>query len=155
MSGVVDKCSRCLPQLLLPGFWESSKSTDNYRSAEPRHRLTSAPIDVSLLGQPIHFKNGLTAKNRFMKSAMSERVSLLQAFRSNSFSNFDRHRCFQMGEFDARSKKDRGMPTSCLIRLYEKFGAGDYGVIVTGNIPVSSVGSSQGEKYAGMARSTG
>uniref|UniRef100_A0A0N4ZYV0 Oxidored_FMN domain-containing protein n=1 Tax=Parastrongyloides trichosuri TaxID=131310 RepID=A0A0N4ZYV0_PARTI len=71
-------------------------------------------VDVSILGEAITFPNKkCIAKNRFMKSAMSEKLAV-----------------FKPGD------KTNGMPTENLINLYEKFGAGGFGMIVTGNVPV-------------------
>ncbi|KAG2113528.1 uncharacterized protein F5147DRAFT_48895 [Suillus discolor] len=70
---------------------------------------------VELLRQPVTFPfSGRTAKNRFLKSAMSERLA--------TFSNFD--------------PCGRGQPTEELVRLYETWAKGDIGIIVTGNIQI-------------------
>jgi 2,4-dienoyl-CoA reductase-like NADH-dependent reductase (Old Yellow Enzyme family) len=70
---------------------------------------------VELLGQPVTFPfSGRTAKNRFLKSAMSERLA--------TFSTFD--------------PDGRGQPTEELVRLYETWAKGDIGIIVTGNIQI-------------------
>ncbi|KAJ8597291.1 FMN-linked oxidoreductase [Rhizopogon salebrosus TDB-379] len=58
--------------------------------------------------------SGRTAKNRFLKSAMSERLA--------TFSTFD--------------PAGRGRPTEELVRLYETWAKGDIGIIVTGNIQI-------------------
>ncbi|KAG1893632.1 uncharacterized protein F5891DRAFT_1131213 [Suillus fuscotomentosus] len=64
---------------------------------------------------PCYFPfSGRTAKNRFLKSAMSERLA--------TFSNFD--------------PCGRGQPTEELVRLYETWAKGDIGIIVTGNIQI-------------------
>lgn len=61
---------------------------------------------VELLRQPVTFPfSGRTAKNRFLKSAMSERLA--------TFSNFD--------------PCGRGQPTEELVRLYETWAKGDIG----------------------------
>ncbi|KAG2148901.1 hypothetical protein DEU56DRAFT_729964 [Suillus clintonianus] len=70
---------------------------------------------VELLSQPVTFPfSGRTAKNRFLKSAMSERLA--------TFSTFDPY--------------GRGQPTEELVRLYETWAKGDIGIIVTGNIQI-------------------
>jgi 2,4-dienoyl-CoA reductase-like NADH-dependent reductase (Old Yellow Enzyme family) len=38
--------------------------------------------------------------------------------------------------YDAADVKKSGLPTKRLINLYEKFGNGEYGVLLTGNTPV-------------------
>ncbi|KAI9569118.1 hypothetical protein HD554DRAFT_2021049 [Boletus coccyginus] len=71
--------------------------------------------DAITLGQPLTFPfSGKTAKNRFMKSAMSERLS--------TFSPCD--------------PVERGQPTEELVRLYETWAMGDIGMMVTGNIQI-------------------
>ncbi|EIW77753.1 NADH oxidase [Coniophora puteana RWD-64-598 SS2] len=68
-----------------------------------------------VLGEPITFPfSGKTAKNRFLKSAMSERLA--------TFSTFDPY--------------DRGRPTEELARAYETWSNGNIGILVTGNIQV-------------------
>ncbi|KAG1745091.1 uncharacterized protein EDB91DRAFT_1050317 [Suillus paluster] len=70
---------------------------------------------VEILRQPLTFPfSGRTAKNRFLKSAMSERLA--------TFSTFD--------------PCGRGQPTKELVRLYETWAKGDIGIIITGNIQI-------------------
>lgn len=77
--------------------------------------LVSMFDPVDQLRQPVTFPfSGRTAKNRFLKSAMSERLA--------TFSTFDPCR--------------RGQPTEELVRLYETWAKGDIGIIVTGNIQI-------------------
>ncbi|KAF8130584.1 hypothetical protein EV363DRAFT_1417217 [Boletus edulis] len=67
------------------------------------------------LGQSLTFPfSGKTAKNKLMKSAMSERLS--------TFSSYD--------------PMERGQPTEELVRLYETWAIGDIGIMVTGNIQI-------------------
>ncbi|CAJ0933855.1 unnamed protein product, partial [Mesorhabditis belari] len=54
------------------------------------------------------------ARNRFMKAAMTERLST----------------------YSPDSPKEHGIPTDSLINLYEKWGNGGFGMILTGNVPV-------------------
>jgi 2,4-dienoyl-CoA reductase-like NADH-dependent reductase (Old Yellow Enzyme family) len=66
----------------------------------------------SILGEALKFKtSNRVARNRFMKSAMSELIS--------SYST---------------DVKASGIPTQRIINLYEKFGNGGFGVVLTGNI---------------------
>ncbi|KIJ67337.1 hypothetical protein HYDPIDRAFT_165979 [Hydnomerulius pinastri MD-312] len=77
----------------------------------------SRPVvpDTATLAQPVTFPfSGKTAKNKFLKSAMSERLA--------TFSSYD--------------PMERGRPTEELIRLYETWAMGDIGIIVTGNIQI-------------------
>jgi 2,4-dienoyl-CoA reductase-like NADH-dependent reductase (Old Yellow Enzyme family) len=74
---------------------------------------TSEVVDSKVLAQELHFKtSGRTSKNRFFKAAMSE----LQA--SHSKDNLN----------------GIGIPSEGLINLYEKWGHGGFGVILTGNV---------------------
>ncbi|EXJ85382.1 hypothetical protein A1O1_05746 [Capronia coronata CBS 617.96] len=76
-------------------------------------RYSSEIKDASPLAQPLHFEfSGRTAQNRFLKAAMTERLS----------------------SWDAVHKEKRGVPSSNLIRLYERWGEGQYGVCLTGNV---------------------
>ncbi|CAJ0933443.1 unnamed protein product, partial [Mesorhabditis belari] len=54
------------------------------------------------------------ARNRLMKAAMTERLST----------------------YSPDSPKEHGIPTDSLINLYEKWGNGGFGMILTGNVPV-------------------
>lgn len=61
---------------------------------------------VELLSQPVTFPfSGRTARNRFLKSAMSERLATFSAF----------------------APCRRGQPTEELVRLYETWAEGDIG----------------------------
>lgn len=71
--------------------------------------------DIAVLGQSVTFPfSKKTAKNKVMKSAMSERLA--------TFSSYD--------------PRMRGQPTAELVRLYETWGTGGIGIIVTGNIQI-------------------
>ncbi|KAI6176115.1 Oxidored-FMN domain-containing protein [Aphelenchoides bicaudatus] len=72
------------------------------------------PTNAAVLGEALKFKtSGKVARNRFMKSAMSELIS--------SYST---------------DLKASGIPTQRVINLYEKFGNGGFGLVLTGNISV-------------------
>ncbi|KAF4967042.1 hypothetical protein FSARC_5333 [Fusarium sarcochroum] len=78
-------------------------------------RFETDSTDASPLGQPLKFEfSGKTAQNRFMKAAMTERLST----------------------WDPKNFEKRGIPTPELINVYRRWGEGDYGVILTGNIMV-------------------
>ncbi|RCN41702.1 oxidoreductase, FAD/FMN-binding protein [Ancylostoma caninum] len=77
-------------------------------------RIPAEKTDVSALGKEICFRNGRVAKNRFLKAAMSERSAT----------------------WDVEDLSKRGIPTQELINVYDKWGHGGFGVIVTGNIIV-------------------
>ncbi|EPB78038.1 oxidoreductase, FAD/FMN-binding protein [Ancylostoma ceylanicum] len=77
-------------------------------------RLEAAPVDVSVLGEKLTFRNGRTAQNRFLKAALTERIS----------------------SWDPKDHKKRGIPSRRIINLYDKWGHGKFGMILTGNICV-------------------
>ncbi|KAE8380918.1 NADH oxidase [Aspergillus bertholletiae] len=72
-------------------------------------------IDASLLGRPLQFPfSGRTAPNRFLKGAMSERLS--------SWSDDD--------------LSARGVPSDELVGTYSTWGKGAIGLILTGNVMI-------------------
>ncbi|CDZ96185.1 nadh oxidase [Phaffia rhodozyma] len=72
-------------------------------------------MTVSPLSDSITFKkSGFVAKNRFLKSAMTERLCT----------------------FSQEDHGARGKSTPEYVRLYEEWGKGEIGVIVLGNIPI-------------------
>jgi len=78
-------------------------------------RYHSDNKDASPLGQPLKFEfSGKTALNRFLKAAMTERLS----------------------SWDPEHKEKRGVPSKQLINVYKRWGEGGLGLILTGNIMV-------------------
>ncbi|KAK6739866.1 hypothetical protein RB195_008390 [Necator americanus] len=77
-------------------------------------RLPAGGTDISVLGQELTFRCGRTAQNRFLKAALTERIS----------------------SWDPKEYKKRGIPSQRLINLYDKWGHGEFGIILTGNICV-------------------
>jgi len=78
-------------------------------------RYESDTSDASALGKPLKFEfSGRTASNRFMKAAMTERLS----------------------SWDPKDFKARGIPTKNLINVYKRWGEGGYGQILTGNLMI-------------------
>lgn len=76
-------------------------------------RFPAEDVDPSPLGQPLKFEfSGLTAKNRFMKGAMTERLST----------------------WDPKNLEKRGIPSPELINVYRRWGEGGHGVLLTGNV---------------------
>jgi 2,4-dienoyl-CoA reductase-like NADH-dependent reductase (Old Yellow Enzyme family) len=76
-------------------------------------RYPASKVDPSPLAQPLKFEfSGLTAKNRFLKSAMTE----------------------QLSSWDGKVLEKRGIPSKELINVYRTWGQGEYGVILSGNI---------------------
>jgi len=92
----------------------------------PPPRYESDTIDATPLGKPLHFIfSGRTAPNRFMKAAMTE----------------------QLSSWDKDDLNKRGIPTKNLIRVFERWGRGGIGLILTGNI--SKCGLVHGQHYWG------
>lgn len=81
-------------------------------------RHESDNVDPSPLGQPLAFEfSGRTAPNRFMKAAMTERIS----------------------SWDPNNLEARGIPSKELINVYKRWGEGGYGIVLTGNIMIDLV----------------
>lgn len=78
-------------------------------------RLPSDTKDAGPLAQPLKFEfSGKTAPNRFLKAAMTERLS----------------------SWDPENKEKRGIPSEELIRVYQRWGEGGLGLILTGNLMI-------------------
>lgn len=78
-------------------------------------RYPSQIKDPGPLAVPLTFAfSGKTAPNRFMKAALTERLS----------------------SWHPTNKETRGVPSKELIRVYQRWGEGLMGVILTGNIMV-------------------
>ena len=78
-------------------------------------RYHSDSSDASPLGKPLKFEfSGKTARNRFLKAAMTERIS----------------------SWDPKDFSKRGIPSKNLINVYKRWGEGEYGQILTGNIMI-------------------
>ncbi|OAK94883.1 FMN-linked oxidoreductase [Phaeosphaeriaceae sp. SRC1lsM3a] len=71
--------------------------------------------DAAPLGKPLHFEfSNQTAQNRFLKGAMTERLS----------------------SWDPKNLEARGVPSENLVNVYRRWGEGEFGVILTGNIMI-------------------
>jgi hypothetical protein len=93
----------------------------------PRYQSTST--DVSVLGQPLNFEfSGRVASNRFMKAAMTEQLWVIRTRMSHWILT-----CFS-SSWHKEIPEKRGIPTKNLCRVYERWGRGGIGMIVTGNI---------------------
>jgi 2,4-dienoyl-CoA reductase-like NADH-dependent reductase (Old Yellow Enzyme family) len=78
-------------------------------------RYESDSADASLLGKTLKLEfSGRTAKNRFLKAAMTERIS----------------------SWDPKDFAARGIPSKNLINVYKRWGEGGFGQILTGNIMI-------------------
>ncbi|KAI4102993.1 MAG: hypothetical protein L6R37_004075 [Teloschistes peruensis] len=79
----------------------------------PAARYDSEDVDPSPLGKPLEFSfSGRTASNRFLKGAMTERIA----------------------SWDPKNLEARGIPSKNLINVYKRWGEGQIGTILTGNI---------------------
>lgn len=74
-------------------------------------------VSSEILGEHLKFRNGKEAQNRFLKAALTERVST----------------------FDPENPKKHGLPTDYILNLYDKWGHGKFGAILTGNVLVDPV----------------
>ena len=78
-------------------------------------RYESDDVSAAPLGRPLHFAfSGRTAPNRFLKAAMTERQS----------------------SWDPQNLSARGIPSKNLINLYKRWGEGETGTILTGNVMI-------------------
>jgi len=78
-------------------------------------RYPSESSDATPLGKPLTFEfSGRTAPNRFLKAAMTERLS----------------------SWDPKDLKARGIPSKNLVNLYKRWGEGGWGQILSGNIMI-------------------
>ncbi|KAI1406993.1 NADH:flavin oxidoreductase/NADH oxidase-like protein [Hypoxylon sp. FL1857] len=76
-------------------------------------RYTSEPADRSRLAEPLTFAfSGRTAPNRLMKGAMTE----------------------QLCTYDSKDPNNNGIPTQNIARVYERWGRGGIGLILSGGI---------------------
>ncbi|RYP16754.1 hypothetical protein DL765_004931 [Monosporascus sp. GIB2] len=90
-------------------------ATVNIREAQPE-RYTSEPADRSRLAEPLTFHfSGRTAPNRFMKAAMTE----------------------QLCTYDPENPENNGIPTKNIERVYERWGRGGIGLILSGDVSIS------------------
>ena len=78
-------------------------------------RYESEIKETGPLAEPLKFEfSGKSAPNRFLKAAMTERLS----------------------SWDPANKEKRGVPSDELIRVYQRWGEGALGLILTGNIMI-------------------
>ncbi|CAP29304.2 Protein CBG09249 [Caenorhabditis briggsae] len=74
-------------------------------------------VSSDILGEQLKFRNGKLAQNRFLKAALTERVST----------------------YDPENPQKHGLPTEFILNLYDKWGHGKFGTILTGNVLVDPV----------------
>ncbi|TKA83336.1 hypothetical protein B0A55_00626 [Friedmanniomyces simplex] len=81
----------------------------------PSVRYESQDVSPAPLGKPLKFEfSGKTASNRFIKGAMTERIS----------------------SWDPKNFEARGIPSKNLINVYRRWGEGGIGNILKGNIMI-------------------
>ncbi|BFZ57234.1 NADH-dependent flavin oxidoreductase [Savitreella phatthalungensis] len=87
-------------------------------SSDPRYGDDEPRVDQAILGEPITLPfSGKVAKTRFMKAAMTERLS----------------------SWDQHDPTKRGTPSKTLNQLYEAWGKDAFGIILSGNLLVSPI----------------
>ena len=81
----------------------------------PTQRYESENVSPKPLGEPLKFEfSGKSAPNRFIKGAMTERIS----------------------SWDPKNFEARGIPSKNLINVYKRWGEGEIGNILTGNLMI-------------------
>ncbi|RYO93877.1 hypothetical protein DL762_000832 [Monosporascus cannonballus] len=81
-----------------------------------RRHTGAEPVDPTPLGEPLHFAfSSKTAPTRFLKAALSERLS----------------------SWHPSDLSKRGVPSKELINVYRRWGEGGFGVILTGNTMIA------------------
>ncbi|KAH9907084.1 NADH oxidase [Xylariomycetidae sp. FL2044] len=87
-------------------------------SSESVPRFAASAVDPKPLGEPLEFPfSKRTAPNRFLKAALSEKLS----------------------SFDKDDVQSRGIPSPELVNVYRRWGEGGWGQILTGNIMIDPV----------------
>ncbi|EFO83218.1 hypothetical protein CRE_31588 [Caenorhabditis remanei] len=71
-------------------------------------------VPSEILGEKLKFPNGRTAQNRFLKAAMTERLST----------------------YSPEDLKKHGLPTEHILNIYDKWGHGQFGMTLTANVLV-------------------
>ncbi|KAF1756968.1 hypothetical protein GCK72_013423 [Caenorhabditis remanei] len=71
-------------------------------------------VPSEILGEKLKFPNGRTAQNRFLKAAMTERLST----------------------YAPEDLKKHGLPTEHILNIYDKWGHGQFGMTLTANVLV-------------------
>lgn len=78
-------------------------------------RFETEAFDPKPFGESLHFDfSGKTAKTRFLKGAMSERLST----------------------WHPTDLEKRGVPTPELVRVYQRWGEGGFGVVLSANVMI-------------------
>ncbi|VDL71214.1 unnamed protein product [Nippostrongylus brasiliensis] len=90
-------------------------------------RIPAEKTDVSVLGQSLKFRNGRAAQNRFLKVRFHcfTMIELFQAALSE-----------RLASYDTKDLSKRGVISQRLVNVYDKWGNGKYGIVLTGNVHV-------------------
>lgn len=100
------------PAVILETTTDVEDSTRSQLETQPE-RYASEPADRARLAEPLTFPfSGRTTANRLMKAAMTE----------------------QLCTYDYHHPENNGIPTKNLERVYERWGRGGIGLILSGNI---------------------
>ncbi|RYC56917.1 hypothetical protein CHU98_g9285 [Xylaria longipes] len=92
------------------------KTVPTVQQVEEPERYRSEPADRSRLAEPLTFHfSGRTVSNRFMKAAMTE----------------------QLCTYDHNDPEKRGIPTRNIEKVYERWGRGGIGLILSGDVGIS------------------
>jgi 2,4-dienoyl-CoA reductase-like NADH-dependent reductase (Old Yellow Enzyme family) len=90
-------------------------TSSNQAKMAPHRYQSTEHKDAAPLGKPLDFAfSKKTAQNRFLKGAMTERLS----------------------SWDPTNLEARGIPSKNLVNVYRRWGEGEFGVILTGNIMI-------------------
>lgn len=99
-----------------PAQWSCNDSHHTVYTMARRHGRNE--VRAHRLTEPLKFSfANRTATNRFLKAAMTERIS----------------------SWDPVDTESRGIPSNQLINLYRRWGEGEIGTILTGNIMVDTI----------------
>ncbi|RCN24637.1 hypothetical protein ANCCAN_29664 [Ancylostoma caninum] len=104
-------------------------------------RIQADKVDVSVLGTPLTFRNYRKAKNRFLK--VGKVHSSIRIFSVSNAFLFKASLTERISTWDVEDLSMRGIPTQELINIYDKWGHGGFGVILTGNVMVEPVSGIQ------------
>lgn len=107
-----------------------SSEKNNVASARGHLRAQTQPVDVSILNEPVKFAfSGRTAKNRFLKAPMTERLCHWNKEGEDIVCASQ----LESQQFLTAPKSSRGVPSPEYLNLYRRWGEGDIGIIVSGN----------------------
>lgn len=92
-------------------------------------RIAASAVDCAVLGEPLTFRHGKQAKNRIMKVRILLFYKFFKYFSQSPMSE-------KLYNWNEHADNVRGLPTKAILNLYEKWGHGGYGLLMTGNMAV-------------------